>query len=148
MVSDFELEHPKTDMARMFKDFELNKIKIAMSGFKTPLDISDVIKHSFIISINEERLNLTYKIFDKTIGYRPELMKGCTKFKSNIKNCQTSHYNCVLEAKKRNYPFVMIFEDDVYPCENIKEKFQEYLDCMPKEAKLIMFGWLRDYNKQ
>ena len=118
-----------------------------MSMFKSPILLNEVMRYSFVISVNKERLSLCYEIFDKTIGLRPRHMNGHTENKNNIKNCQLSHYECILTAKKHNFPFVLIFEDDVFPCRNVGEKFQWYLDCIPLDAKLVLFGWLRDYKR-
>lgn len=43
------------------------------------------------------------------------------------KGCSASHLHCVRIAKERNYPWVIIIEDDCKPMENAKQRFVDLL---------------------
>jgi GR25 family glycosyltransferase involved in LPS biosynthesis len=69
------------------------------------------------------------------------MFKGFTHFKNNAENCKQSHIAIIKYAKANNWPFVCIFEDDTYPCENCLELLINYLKIIPKNADLILLGW-------
>ena len=52
-----------------------------------------------------------------------------------------SHISVVKLAKMRNLPYVFIFEDDAYPCDDILNKSSKYFNNIPDDAGLCLFGW-------
>jgi len=54
-----------------------------------------------------------------------------------------SHISVVKLAKMRNLPYVFIFEDDAYPCNNIMQNLSSTLNNIPDDAQCIMLGWSR-----
>jgi len=72
----------------------------------------------------------------------PSMFHGCIDKSISIKQrCKQSHINVVEHAKKHNLPYVFIFEDDAYPCDQSAKILEQYLYAMPYDANLILFGW-------
>jgi hypothetical protein len=117
--------------------------KSSLTSSKTLINISDVLKNSYCISIDKHKYLLFNTIFKKC-GFKtiPKLMHGIiNKDNTPAMNCKNSHLNVVKYAKKCNLPYVLIFEDDAYPCNNIIIEFQKYLNNIPNDTNLILFGW-------
>ena len=89
------------------------------------------------------------KVF-KAYGFSivPELLVGSQlKNMSGPYNCKHSHMRAVKLAKSRNWPFVMLFEDDAYPCDDVMHKLEELLYAVPYDAQLIVLGWSNEYGQ-
>lgn len=105
------------------------------------------MKNSFATSVDQrryERMELTFPkngllIPKKEIGVQLQYLNGA-------QNCCRTHLNIVKKAKELDLPFVMVFEDDAYPCKNCSEIFQDYLNLVPSDAELLVFGWIRHVN--
>lgn len=111
--------------------------------------MDEFFKNSFAISIDKDRYNLLVKIFDNTfgIGNHPKLFTGCTnKELSGPQKCKLSHVTIVKKAKQMNLPFVVLFEDDAYPCIDAKRKLEGILYGIPANTNLLLLGW-SNYNK-
>ena len=121
--------------------------------YKAPISIDDAMKHSLVISIDKKRYIEMCKLF-RSYGFVtiPDILFGSTfKDKSGQFNCKHSHMRAVQYAKENKWPYVLIFEDDAYPCDNIIDKFSSYLYALPKDALLVLFGWsnscAQDFSK-
>lgn len=106
-------------------------------------DVGDLLKHSFVISVNEDRLNIFKRLFEANFLEIPEKIAGCTdrKLSKTWMRITASHLKCVKEAKARGWPFVVIFEDDAYPCDGIKEKLEFVRTNIPEDAEIICLNW-------
>lgn len=114
------------------------------------ISIEQFFRNSYVISINEDKLQLFKKVFQHYFpGFPiPKYHKGSTDIKlTGPQNCTKSHYDIILNAKKHKLPFVMIFEDDAYPCQNALSKFNEYIKYIPNDTKLLILGW-SDHKRQ
>lgn len=138
--------------AEIFKKSYCNEVKYSMQSryreickpFSKRICIDEAFQNSFVISIDQQRLNNFYKIFKTnfdTISL-PKVHKGSqNKNLTTIQNCARSHIDIVKKAKCLNLPYVMIFEDDAYPCIDVYNKMQKYLNFIPNNARLILLGW-------
>lgn len=54
-----------------------------------------------------------------------------------------AHLNAIKHAKKNNFPYVLVFEDDAYPCNDALDRLDRYAMCIPADANLVLFGWSR-----
>ena len=132
---------------------ELRRIRVLEKyalKYKPAISINDLMKHSMVISIDQKRLALMYKLF-KSYGFStmPQLLFGSMfKDKSGPYNCKHSHMRAVQFAKEHNWPYVMLFEDDAYPCDNAISRFEDYLYAIPADAQLVVFGWSNDYKQR
>ena len=93
------------------------------------LTIDDILKNSYVISIDTNRFCRFKEIFLKNgITNIPSLYKGfklklgtyygCTLKQPSILCCLT-HLSIIKLAQINNLPFVCIFEDDAFPIKNI-----------------------------
>lgn len=55
-------------------------------------------------------------------------------------NCAYSHASIIKLAKELDWPFVCIFEDDAYPCYDIKTKLEFYLKNVPDDCECLLLG--------
>lgn len=102
----------------------------------------DLLQHSFVINIDEERLKWFKKVF-KFHGLEPLPRKfpGVTLwYNSPQYNCYLAHRNAILKAKKLKWPYVCIFEDDAYPCNNVVEEIDKHLKELPNDCKVLSLG--------
>ena len=102
----------------------------------------DLLQHSFVINIDEERLKWFKKVF-KFHGLEPLPRKfpGVTLwYNSPQYNCYLAHKNAILKAKKLKWPYVCIFEDDTYPCNGAMNEIDKYLKLLPEECQVLSLG--------
>ena len=106
------------------------------------LTAKDLLRHSFVITINDERFNWFKKVFKfHGISPMPRKFIGTTLwYNSPQYNCYISHKNAILKAKKLKWPYVCIFEDDAYPVNGVMEKMDEYLEELPDRCNVLTFG--------
>lgn len=119
------------------------------------LTVESLLKHSFCISISNERYAFFQKIFKaNNLDHIPPALNGLQLALNSQLNKQTNfdtilkkhlsimftHYMAVSSAKALNYPYVCIFEDDAFPCIGIKEKFQHACDMLPDDADIMILG--------
>ena len=98
--------------------------------------------HSVVISINAERLAHFYNVFDMYGLSHPTHIHGCVDKKlTPPMRCSMSHRMCVEYAKEHDWPYVLIFEDDAYPCDNILDILPQYLKHIPKNTRLCLLGY-------
>lgn len=105
--------------------------------------IDTLIENAYVISIDEKRHQLFQKFFlENGFSSCPKLHIGHQdKNLSSTRNCQLSHLEIVKEAKQKNLPFVVVFEDDAYPCDDIKNKLQEILRRIHYESNAVLLGY-------
>ena len=107
------------------------------------MTISNILKNSFTISIEKNIFMLQTKIFAAS-GLKPipNLMFGCIdEHISFPSRCTQSHISVILKAKQLNLPFVVVFEDDAYPCINCASKLENVFCQMPDDAQMLLLGW-------
>ena len=85
------------------------------------LNLKDVLKHSFVITIDDKRFNDFKAIFKyHKLSPMPKRFQGTTLWYNSGKyNCYLAHRNAILKAKKLNWPYVCVFEDDAYPINGV-----------------------------
>lgn len=107
------------------------------------MSISEFFDNSFVISIDEERLNRFYSLFLRHFKgvALPKHFYGYVNgdLKPTYK-CMLSHASVVRMAKCMGLPFAVIFEDDAYPCDGIQYKLEQCLSNIPK-SKIALIGW-------
>ena len=102
----------------------------------------DLLKHSFVITIDDERLKWFKKVFKfHNLTPIPRKMEGVTYwFNSSQYNCYLSHKKAILTAKKLKWPYVCIFEDDAYPTRDVMDKLNDRLKELPETCKVFVLG--------
>ena len=102
----------------------------------------ELLQHSFVITIDNERFKWFKKVFKfHNLTPIPSKMEGVTYwFNSAQYNCYLSHKKAILTAKKLKWPYVCIFEDDAYPCNNVVEEIDKHLKELPNDCKVLALG--------
>jgi hypothetical protein len=108
------------------------------------LDLKDVLKHSFVITIDEKRFNDFKAIFKcQKLSPLPKRFEGTTDWWNSPQyNCYLSHKKAILEAKRRKWPYVCIFEDDAYPCVDVRREMEKVLENVPDECGALALGYI------
>ena len=119
------------------------------------IELEDLIKNSFVISINDKRLQFFYENWKKAnLPSLPKHVNGIQLSHNNYVNknmhvnllCKThvsvlsTHLMIVSMAQAMNLPYVCIFEDDAIGCINIKDKFQTVLNNIPDDTDILILG--------
>lgn len=114
------------------------------------IDYDELVKNSFMTTIDDERYNLACKVFDKVLGWHPNKHIGCTAYNNVQKNINTSSLNIYKYAKAHDLPYVFLFDDDAYPCVNCIDRLKEYIKIIPIDAKVAMLGYIgiEDFRHQ
>lgn len=111
------------------------------------LTAKELLKNSFVITIDDERYNLFKQTF-KASGLMPlpKRFDGVVdRNNTGAFNCYLSHRKLVLNAKEMNLPFVCVFEDDAYPRKNIMKELDILLDNIPHFCKVLSLGYIYSF---
>ena len=119
------------------------------------IDIKTLLTNSFVISIDNNRLNRFYRIFSHYnlntpmpkhyYGFNVKSLICNNNIKkkwpdSAIKG-SLSHASLVRLAQSLNLPFICIFEDDAYPSKNIINDLTSVLTDLPDDIDVLRLGW-------
>ena len=106
------------------------------------INVKDLLKHSFVITIDSKKFDWFKKVFKfHGISPMPKRFQGTTLWYNSGKyNCYLSHRNAILTAKKRKWPYVLVFEDDAYPVNGVVKEMQKCLDELPNDCQVLSFG--------
>jgi glycosyl transferase family 25 len=74
-------------------------------------------------------------------GHRLDLPDGW-EFTAGAYGCLVSHLQAVREARSRNLPSLLLFEDDVVFDQRLQEKFARYGQELPDDWDMLFFGAL------
>ena len=115
------------------------------------IDINNLLENSFYITINNRKAVVIDEFFKQNnmlpIPHRFYGFKN-PDIKSGPYKCMMSHAALIKLAKSLNLPFICIFEDDAYPCNNIYDKLKLFLSDIPNDAKLLILGWSKLFKQQ
>ena len=106
------------------------------------IKLNDLLKHSFVITIDDKKHEWFKEVFKfHGISPMPKRFQGTTLWYNSGKyNCYLSHRNAILTAKKRKWPYVMVFEDDAYPINGVVGEMEKCLEELPDECQVVSFG--------
>ena len=106
------------------------------------IGLTDLLEHSFVITIDEKRHALFKKIFKAHgLSPMPRKFKGVTiHYNSPQYNCSLAHKAAVEKAKKMDWPYVCIFEDDAYPIDGIAGYLERFLSEIPEDCAVLVLG--------
>ncbi len=144
LIDDLMAENFNKTYCNRFKCEKLTAYRAFYSHFQKKLSITDAFKNSYVISIDQKKLDDFYTIFRKSFNGvpLPKLHQGsCDKRLTGPQNCAKSHVDIVRQARYLGLPYVMIFEDDAYPCVDAYNTMQRYLNFIPTHARLVLLGW-------
>lgn len=142
LIDDLITENFKSVYVNKQKHFFLQKFKNISTTQN--LNITELFKNSFVITIDNKKYSLFNRLFSTFTTILPTKFNGITILETGPANCSASHFQCIEYAKRNNLPFVCIFEDDAYPCKDIKVKLDEVIKNIPSDANIVLLGWSQD----
>ena len=106
------------------------------------ITLKDLLKRSFVVTIDDRKYEWFKKVFKfHGISPMPKRFQGTTLWYNSGKyNCYLSHRNAILTAKKRKWPYVLIFEDDAYPVNHVANLMDRYLMELPDKCQVLSLG--------
>lgn len=118
------------------------------------LGIDEILGKSFVISIDDSRLDAFYGRFSKEgLFPLPRKFRGFqyrnTGYRSagivkthDAANVRMGNIALVKMAEALDWPFICIFEDDAKPCIGAKDKLDGVLKSLPDSIDMLKMGWL------
>lgn len=111
------------------------------------LDLEDLLKNSFFITVDDERAREFATIFTSAIGICPRRLDGFSDGDlCNSRRCELGHISIIRMAKALRLPHVTIFEDDAYPMEDAINRMERLLKDIPEDAKAAIWGYSRCFG--
>ena len=104
------------------------------------IDIQDLFKHSYVLSCDNDRLRLFYYNFSRYSLPKPEWFHAIVDKNLGGRKCNSLSMAAMIQkAKDNDWPFVLIFEDDAYPCRDVYKRLSslEY----PDNADIYVLGY-------
>lgn len=112
------------------------------------LDFNTLTDCSYMIHLMEDadRLELEKIIFDYHKMKFPNIFDAYTvPAECKSPSCNSFH-ELIRYAKSMKLPYILVFEDDAYPCNGIVEKLKEYIKDIPDDCMLLQLGWSKNLN--
>ena len=101
----------------------------------------DILSHSFVISIDEKRLELFYSRMKEIDFNGIKHVIGRLDSKYGAENLNKTVKDILLYSKRNKFPHITIFEDDAFPIKNFNLDFQECINNLPDDATCILLGY-------
>ena len=115
-----------------------------------PINVDDLLKNSYMIHLpkDERKLEFQRKQFAFHGLKMPNIFIACTDDENGFFHfaLDKSHYTVVKNAKERGLPFVLVFEDDIYMCNGIRDRLQDVLNKIPEDCQYLQLGWTKNDN--
>jgi hypothetical protein len=104
------------------------------------LTIEDIFKHSYCLTIDDD----SYRYFCDVFKYFnlpvPKKHRGIVNERRGPMCCYIGHLSLVMMARTLDLPYITIFEDDAYPCIDIINQLNFYLDDIPEDCGILVYG--------
>lgn len=89
-------------------------------------------KNSYVISCDKDRYDLFLKIFNYYNIPQPILFDACiSAYDKGVYGCLFSHYSLYKIAQTLNLPYLIVFEDDIFPRKDIIDYFNNAIKNVP-----------------
>ena len=121
-----------------------SKSKLTKSvDFQKLLDTSQLI-HLPRDTKRLENIKLTFKYHGLQF---PNIFNGMEE-KEDAPNALTkSHMEVLKYAQQHNLPYILVYEDNAYPCNNIVDILKDLLIDVPSDADVVQLSWSLNHNK-
>lgn len=98
-------------------------------------------QNAFVLTRDEKRYAVFKKIFEHYNLPIPEKYFNSHQITGGFshQNCAYGHVQILKEAKRRKLPYCIIFEDDVFPCDNCYYRFSEFAEELPDNFSVYKF---------
>lgn len=91
------------------------------------MNIYDLFTYSVVISKSTYRLDLLKKSFTVAKLPLPSTVIYPETRKNGTVSCFNTHIKAVKYALDNNWPYILIFEDDAWPCKNAKDELEKII---------------------
>lgn len=115
------------------------------------ITVEELLRHSYVLSNDARRLKVFYREFERHgLLVHPIPFEGRQVRRDSSEYAVNRHYMaahfshmqiCEL-ADRQGWPYVCVFEDDAYPCRNIIQELQSYLNRIPDDALICRLGYV------
>jgi len=116
------------------------------------ISVAELMSHSFVLSVDERRLRRFNRVFGQFgLLPLPEAYIGRKVDRSGVEYAvnkhfvaaHMSHFEICRLARKRDWPFVCVFEEDAYPCRDVVHRLSDHLIDIPDDAYIYKLGYVR-----
>lgn len=119
----------KTDLNEIDNNFKIN-----LNVIPTHIKSMNVGKLLSKFELKSEYKNFALRSFGK------QYLEYCENSPYWL-GCSFGHYMAITMAKQNNWPYVIIFEDDVVFVDDFKNKIQEIWESLPDNFETFVFGY-------
>lgn len=107
------------------------------------IDFDQLLENSYIINCvsDPQRLQLEKILFDYHGLKFPKVFAARTDCGVCCAPVNNSYYYLLKMAIEKDLPYILIFEDDAYPCNNVVEYLKDYIKYIPIGAEMIQLGF-------
>jgi hypothetical protein len=107
------------------------------------LSIEDIFKYSYCLTIDNDRYQYLCDVFKYFKLPIPKKHRGVNRERTGAEGCLLGHLSLVMMARTLDLPYITIFEDDAYPCIDIINKLNFYLEDIPDDCGILCYGHSR-----
>lgn len=97
---------------------------------------------------DRDRLELEQILFRYHGLQFPHIFEAKTDNGICISPCVNSYYHLLKMAIEKDLPYILVFENDAYPCNNIVDYLKDYIKYVPNDAEMLQLGWAAKYGGQ
>ena len=116
--------------------------------YSASMSLEDFFSNSFVLSIDQERLDRFYALFRESFTHCRNLPRTFTGFRTvghtSFARVMLGHAAIVRMAQSLGLPFVVIFEDDAYPHDDAEDVLGRLLANIPDPSGvsgIVQLGW-------
>ena len=112
------------------------------------IELEELLAHSFVLTIDDKRFQTFKKVFEHhNLNPLPKKWTGHSEWwNSPIYNCYLSHKDIVEHARKSNWDFVCVFEDDAWPINGVVDKLKSLLTNVPNNCQSLLLGHICNWK--
>ncbi len=110
------------------------------------MELSDILKNAYVITDGGDRLKQFRRLFLAN-NMNPDLVKiwnACYIENEGSMGNAVAQYSLVRHALEEKLPFLVVFEDDVAPCDNADKKLVDAFNNVDKDTLCLSLGWSYD----
>ncbi len=101
----------------------------------------DFLRNSYVISIDEKRLEKFYQSMDKINFHGIKHLIGRLDSKYPVQNVNETTIGILLYGIRNNLDHITIFEDDAYPVKNFEEEFEKTISSIPDDCYCLALSY-------
>lgn len=116
------------------------------------ITVKDLLEHAYVLTVNKHRLARFYRTFQSRglvplprpySGRIVDRQSAEWRINRHYVAAHMSHFEICEKARKDNWPYVCIFEEDAIPCMDVYQRLSEHLIDIPDDAVVCKLGYVR-----